>query len=64
MTTDRLSQLQTEIEDYYEQLAGKESALRTIEDSEKVRIDRQIRKVKQDLAKIQGEYWLLYFTRA
>ncbi len=30
------------------------TALRTIEDSEKVRIDRQIRKVKQDLAKIQG----------
>jgi hypothetical protein len=59
MTIDRLSHLQTEIEGYYEQLAGKESALRTIEESEKVRIDQQIRKVKQDIAKIQGEYWLL-----
>jgi hypothetical protein len=59
MTTARLAHLQTEIEGYYEQLAGKESALRTIEDSEKVRIEQQIRKVKQDIAKIQGEYWLL-----
>jgi ribosomal protein L29 len=59
MTIDRLSHLQTEIEGYYEQLAGKESALRTIEESEKVRIEQQIRKVKQDIAKIQGEYWLL-----
>jgi ribosomal protein L29 len=59
MTIDRLSHLQTEIKGYYEQLAGKESALRTIEESEKVRIEQQIRKVKQDIAKIQGEYWLL-----
>jgi ribosomal protein L29 len=60
MTIDRLAHLQAEIEGYYEQLAGKESALRTIEESEKVRIEQQIRKVKQDLAKIQGEYWLLF----
>ena len=59
MTIDRLSHLQTAIEGYYEQLAGKESALRTIEESEKVRIEQQIRKVKQDIAKIQGEYWVL-----
>ncbi|PSB42754.1 hypothetical protein [Chamaesiphon polymorphus] len=59
MTIDRLSHLQTEIEGYYEQLAGKESALRTIEEAEKVRIEQQIRKVKQDIAKIQGEYWVL-----
>jgi ribosomal protein L29 len=59
MTIDRLSHLQTEIERYYEQLAGKEFALRTIEESEKVRIEQQIRKVKQDIAKIQGEYWVL-----
>ena len=59
MTIDRLSHLQTEIEGYYEQLAGKESALRTIEESEKVRIEQQIRKLKQDIAKIQGEYWVL-----
>ncbi len=59
MTIDRLSHLQTEIKGYYEQLAGKESALRTIEESEKVRIEQQIRKVKQDIAKIQSEYWLL-----
>jgi hypothetical protein len=39
MTIDRLSHLQAEIEGYYEQLAGKESALRTIEESEKVRIE-------------------------
>jgi DNA repair exonuclease SbcCD ATPase subunit len=59
MTIDRISHLQAEIEGYYEQLAGKESALRTIEESEKARIEQQIRNVKQDLAKIQGEYWLL-----
>jgi DNA repair exonuclease SbcCD ATPase subunit len=59
MTIDRLSHLQTEIEGYYEQLAGKEFALRTIEESEKVRIEQQIRKVKQDLAKIESEYWVL-----
>jgi transposase len=59
MTTDRFAHLQTEIEGYYEQLAGKESALRTIEEAEKVRIEQQIRKVKQDLAKRQGEYCLL-----
>jgi hypothetical protein len=59
MTIDRLSHLQALIEDYYEQLAGKEVALKDIEPAEKVRIEQQIRKVKQDIAKIQGEYWLL-----
>jgi hypothetical protein len=59
MTPDRLSHLQAEIEGYYEQLAGKESALRTIEPAEKVRIEQQIRSVKQDIAKIQAEYWVL-----
>jgi ribosomal protein L29 len=59
MNIDRLSHLQSEIEGYYEQLAGKESALRTIEPAEKVRIEQQIRSVKQDIAKIQGEYWVV-----
>jgi ribosomal protein L29 len=59
MTIDRLSHLQALIGDYYEQLAGKEVALKNIEDAEKTRIEQQIRKVKQDIAKIQGEYWLL-----
>lgn len=59
MTIDRLSHLQALIKDYYEQLAGKEVALKNIEPAEKVRIEQQIRDVKKDIAKIQGEYWLL-----
>lgn len=59
MTIDRLSHLQALIKDYYEQLAGKEAALKNIEPAEKVRIEQQIRDVKKDIAKIQGEYWLL-----
>ena len=64
MTIDRLSHLQTEIEGYYEQLAGKESALRTIEESEKARIEQQIRRVKQEISKMQDEYWLLLKSQA
>jgi hypothetical protein len=59
MTIDRLSHLQALIGDYYEQLAGKEVALKNIEPAEKVRIEHQIRDVKKDIAKIQGEYWVL-----
>jgi hypothetical protein len=59
MTIDRLSHLQAEIEDYYKQLACQESAQRKIEDSQKERIGQQISDTKKDIAKIQGEYWLL-----
>ncbi len=59
MATDRLLHLQTEIKRYYEQLAGKESALTTIENAEKKRIEQQICEVKQYIAKFESEYWLL-----
>jgi ribosomal protein L29 len=59
ITISYINSATPEIEGYYEQLAGKESALRNIEESEKVRIKQQIRKVKQDIANIQGEYWVL-----
>jgi hypothetical protein len=63
-TTERLSHLQALIKDYYEQLAGKEVTLKNIEPAEQVRIEQQIRKVKQDIAKIQGDYWLLLKSQA
>jgi hypothetical protein len=59
MTPDRLSHVQAEIEGYYKQLACQESAQRKIEDSQKERIGQQISDTKKDIAKIQGEYWLL-----
>jgi hypothetical protein len=59
MTIDRLSHLQELLEGYYEDLNCKEIALRDIEASEKARIERQIRPVKQKIAEVQGEYLML-----
>jgi hypothetical protein len=59
MTIDRLSDLQDLMEGYYEDLKCKEIALRDIEASEKARIERQIRPIKQKIAEIQGEYLIL-----
>jgi hypothetical protein len=54
----RLSHLQSLIEGYYEQLAGKEKALLGIEPSEKVRIGQQIKALKQEMVAVEREYWV------
>jgi hypothetical protein len=59
MTIDRLSHLHELLEGYYEDLNCKQIALRDIEASEKARIERQIRPVKQKIAEIQDEYLIL-----
>jgi len=58
MISDRLSHLQSEVKEYYDQLAGKETAKRLAEDAEKVRIQQGIDKLKRDIGSVEREYWL------
>jgi hypothetical protein len=58
MISDRLSHLQSEVQGYYEQLAGKEKAKRLAEQAEKVRIQQGIDELKQEQGSVEREYWL------
>ena len=58
MISKRLSQLQSEVEKYYDQLAGQEEAKRLVEDAQKVRIQQGIDKLKRDIGSVEREYWL------
>jgi hypothetical protein len=58
MISDRLSHLQSEVQKYYEQLAGREKAKRLAEDAQKVRIQQQIDELKKELGSVEREYWL------
>ncbi len=64
MSTDRLSHLQKLIQGYYQQLKGKEVALLTVEPSDRVRIEQQIEVVKGDIARVEGEYWRNWKSKA
>jgi hypothetical protein len=64
MSTDRLSHLQELIQRYYQQLEGKENTLLTIEGGERVRIEQQIEVVKGDIARVEGEYWRNWKSKA
>lgn len=58
MISDRLSDLQSEVKGYYDQLAGQETAKRLAEDAQKVRIQQGIDKLKRDIGSVEREYWL------
>jgi predicted nucleic acid-binding Zn-ribbon protein len=55
MSTDRLSHLQNLIQDYYEQLKGKEKTLATIADEQRVKLKKQITQLKQEIAEVEKE---------
>ncbi|MBE9041520.1 hypothetical protein IQ235_12090 [Oscillatoriales cyanobacterium LEGE 11467] len=58
MISDRLYHLQSEVQSYYKQLAGKEKAKRLAEQAEKERIQQQIDELKQELNAVEREYWM------
>jgi len=62
MISKRLSQLQSEVEKYYDQLACQEEAKRLAEDAQKVRIQQGIDKLKRDIGSVEREYWLRWRT--
>jgi hypothetical protein len=57
MISKCLSQLQSEVEKYYDQLADQEEAKRLAEDAQKVRIQQGIDKLKRDIGSFEREYW-------
>jgi hypothetical protein len=64
MVSDRLLHLQTEVQGYYEQLAGKETARRQAPQEDKVRIQQQIRELHKELGSVERDYWLRWKSEA
>jgi hypothetical protein len=64
MVSDRLLHLQTEVQAYYEQLAGKEKARRLAPQEEKIRIQQQIRELQVELGGMERDYWLRWKSEA
>jgi hypothetical protein len=62
MISDRLFHLQTEVQAYYKQLAGKEKAKRLAEPAEKERIQQQIDELKKELGSVERDYWMRWRT--
>jgi hypothetical protein len=58
MAFDRLADIQANLTNLYEQLAGKENAFILAEEAEKTRIQQQIRKTWQDIHRFEHEYAL------
>ncbi|MEG4207389.1 hypothetical protein QUA20_26125 [Microcoleus sp. Pol7_A1] len=58
MISDRLSHLQSEVQGYYRQLAGKETAKRTARFEDKELLQQQIDVLKKELGSVEREYWL------
>jgi hypothetical protein len=58
MISDRLSHLQSEVQRYYEQLAGKETAKRLAEDAKRYGFSSRIDELKKELGSVEREYWL------
>jgi hypothetical protein len=61
---DRLFHLQSELEAYYEQLAGKERARRLAPQEDKMRIQQQIRELQAELGGVERDYWLRWKAEA
>jgi hypothetical protein len=57
MSSDRLHQVERNLNRLRQQLAGKEDALTTIEPSERVRIRLQIADLKKEMQPFEHEYW-------
>jgi hypothetical protein len=58
MISDRLSHLQSEVQKYYKQLAGREKAKRMARFEDKELIQQQIDELKKELGGVEREYWL------
>ncbi len=58
MSMDRLVTLQTELTDWYEQLAGEERAFRVAEEAEKTRIQQKIKLTWARIHAVEKEYAL------
>jgi predicted nuclease with TOPRIM domain len=56
MVSDRLAQIQENLNDLYEQLGGKERALIRAPEEEKTRIRQQIRDLKKDIHQCEEDY--------
>ena len=56
MVSDRLAQIQENLNDLYEQLGGKERALIRAPEEEKTRIRQQIRDSKKDMHQSEEDY--------
>src|SRR4028118_2404185 len=58
MISDRLSHLQSEVQSYYKQLAGREKAKRLARFEDKELLQQQIDELKKELGSVEREYWL------
>lgn len=56
MNNVRLAQIQENLNDWYEQLGGKEKAFNRAPEEEKTRIRQQIRDVKKDIQQVEADY--------
>lgn len=57
MISDRLSHLQSEVQKYYKQLAGREKAKRLARFEDKELLQQQIDELKQEIGSVEREYW-------
>ena len=57
MVSNRLLHLQTEVQDYYEQLGGKEKAKRLAPQEEKIRLKQQIKELREEIGQAERDYW-------
>jgi hypothetical protein len=58
MISDRLSHLQSQVQGYYKQLAGREKAKRLARFEDKELLQQQIDELKKELGSVEREYWL------
>jgi chromosome segregation ATPase len=57
MISDRLSHLQSEVQKYYKQLAGREKAKRMARFEDKELLQQQIDELKEELRSVERDYW-------
>ena len=62
MISDRLSHLQSEVQSYYKQLAGREKAKRLARYEDKELLQQQIDELKKELGSVERDYWLRWRT--
>jgi hypothetical protein len=58
MISDRLSHLQSQVQGYYKQLAGREKAKRLARFEDKELLQQQIDELKEELRSVERDYWL------
>ena len=62
MISDSLSHLQSEVQSYYKQLAGREKAKRLARFEDKELLQQQIDELKKELGSVERDYWLRWRT--